>query len=171
MISPHRKTCRGVRSPWSVVRSPFAKDYGLRTTGQRRGVSLLEALIALIVIGILVSLSVPSFQRALEQARANSAGANLRAIWSAQRLYWLEYRAYASDVSTLRSLNLLDPTLASGQGAYRYQIQAADAGTFTATATRASNGRWTGTFSIDNTGVVSGVVRAPGEQNLVPGFQ
>src|SRR5438552_3102644 len=138
------------------------------TLSRRRGFSLLEAIMVLTITGILVSLSVPSFHRALEQARVNLATANLRAIWSAQRLYWLEYRVYAADLSALQALGLLDPTLASAQAIYTYRIQSADADTFTATATHALRGRWNGTLRIDHTGAVSGVVQAPGEQDLMP---
>jgi type II secretory pathway pseudopilin PulG len=137
----------------------------------RRGSSLVEVTLVLTVISILVSLSIPSFRRAMEQARADLAASNLRAIWSAQRLYWLEYRTYAPDLPTLQSLGLVDPTLVSSQLFYSYQIQAADANTFTASAIRTPNLAWNGMFTIDDTGVLSGVLTAPGALNIVPGFQ
>src|SRR5438093_2848998 len=98
-----------------------------RYSYSRRGLSLLEMTLVLTVIGILVAFSVPSFHRAVEQSRADLAAANLRALWSAQRLYWLEYRTYTADLAGLQSLGLLDPTITSGQAMYRYQIQSADA--------------------------------------------
>jgi Tfp pilus assembly protein PilE len=143
----------------------------LTCTPPRRGASLLEVTFVLAVIGILVSLSVPSFRRGLEQSRADLAAANLRAIWSAQRLYWLEYHTYATDLPTLQSPGLIDPTLTSAQRVYTYQIESADANTFTAIATRTANARWNGTLSIDDSGVVSGVLTAAGDQDIIPGFQ
>ena len=50
-------------------------------------------------MSVLLAMGVPRFQLSLEQARANVAGANLRSIWSAQRLYWLENRTYAPDLA------------------------------------------------------------------------
>lgn len=137
----------------------------------RRGISLVELLVAVTLIGIMTSMAVPSFRRAVDQSRADIATANLRAIWSAERCYWLEYRSYTSDLSLLRSLGLLDPTIVTSSNLYVYEIPAAEAGTFTATATRTGSTRWTGTFSIDETGVVSGSISASGEQTIVPGFQ
>ena len=71
-------------------------------TGER-GYSLVEMMVAIMVVGVLISMGVPRFSQSLEQARANVAGANLQAIWSAQRLYWLENRTYAPDLPTLLS--------------------------------------------------------------------
>ncbi len=137
----------------------------------RRGISLVELLVAVTLIGIMTSMAVPSFRRAVDQSRADIATANLRAIWSAERCYWLEYRSYTSDLTLLRSLGLLDPTIVSSTSFYVYDIPAADTNTFSATATRTGGTRWTGAFSIDETGVVSGSVNATGEPTIVPGFQ
>lgn len=125
----------------------------------------------LTIMGVLLSLSLPSFHRLLEQSRADVAAANLRAIWSAERVYWLEYRAYTSDLTALQGLGLIDPTIVAGQGQYAYQITSADGNTFAAAATRAANARWNGAFGIDDTGVISGALTATGESNIVPGYQ
>ena len=136
-----------------------------------RGVSLMEVMLVLTVIGILISMSAPSFSRSMEQSRADIAGANLRAIWSAERVYWLEYRTYTSNLSELDSLGLLDPTIVSGTSRYVYAIPSADASSFTAAATRTGSSRWTGQFTISEGGVLSGAIGATGEPDIVPGFQ
>ena len=122
-----------------------------------------------IIVGILASLTVPSFHRALEQSRADVASANLRAIWSAQRLYWLENRTYAPDLQTLYALDLLDPTV-SVQTFYTFEIGSADASTFSALAIRAGNGSWNGTLSIDQTGLIAGVLSSSGAPDIVPSY-
>jgi Tfp pilus assembly protein PilE len=137
----------------------------------RRGFSFLELVLVVTVTAVLISLSVPSFHRALEQSRADLAGANLRAIWSAERLYWLEYRTYTSDPAALQSLGLLDPNIVTSGAFYGYHIASADANNFVAVATRVFNARWNGAFSIDSTGVVSGVLQASGDPSIVVGFQ
>lgn len=122
------------------------------------------------VMAILIAMAAPSFRRSMEHSRADIAGANLRAIWTAQRLYWLEYRTYAVQLSQLESLGLLDPTIVSATTRYVYAIPSADSSAFTATATRSGSVRWTGQFTIDQDGVLSGVVQATGQPDIEPGF-
>ena len=55
----------------------------------------------------------PKFSRSLESAKADVAGANLRAIWTAERIYWLDNRTYTTSLDLLVSLNLLDPSITS----------------------------------------------------------
>jgi len=142
-----------------------------RPACRRRGISLIEVMLVLTVMGILVTMSAPSFHRSLEQSHADIAGANLRAIWTAQRLYWLENRTYTDDVSELVSLGLLDPTILSATTRYLYTILSAGDSDFCAAATRSGSERWTGQFTIDQDGVTAGAIQAAGETDIVPGFQ
>ncbi len=87
----------------------------------KRGFTLVELMVVMVVLGVLVSMGIPRFQQSLEQSRADVAGANLRAIWSAQRLYWLENRTYAPDLPTLLAANLIDPSLTTATVPYTYQ--------------------------------------------------
>ncbi len=138
---------------------------------RKRGVSLLEVMVVLIVIGVLISASAPSFQRSIRQSRADIAGANLRAIWVAERLYWLDNRTFTADLSELESLGILDPTIISGSAMYAYAIASADDASFTATATRMGCLRWSGQLTITENGVLGGAIQATGEPDIVPGFQ
>lgn len=128
----------------------------------RRALTLVEALTALTVISILLAASVPTVVRTTEQAHADVAGANLNAIWNAQRFHWLENRVYATDLSTLADSELLDRAVIAGTRRYRYTIVAADASTFSAAATRIGSGVWSGQYSIDESGAVWGTVQKPG---------
>jgi prepilin-type N-terminal cleavage/methylation domain-containing protein len=128
---------------------------------RERAYSLVEMMVALIVVGVLISMGIPRFQQSLEQARANVAGANLQAIWSAQRLYWLQNRGYAIDVNapldTLLAANpiypLIDKTLTTTTGPYTYSVTSIDNGvTFTATALRTGSSNWSGSWTIDQNG-------------------
>jgi type II secretory pathway pseudopilin PulG len=108
----------------------------------------------------------------LEQARADMAGATLRAIWSAQRLYWLQNRTYSPDLPTLQSANLIDPSLPTATAPYSYQVTASGDGTFTATATRSGSSFWSGSFTIAADGTFSGSVQQSGQGPLiVPSYQ
>ena len=84
----------------------------------RRGFTLTELMVVTTLIGVMAAMSIPSFQRAVEQSRADIAAANLRAIWAAERLFWLENHAYTDKLSQqspqpvgLMQLGLLDPSL------------------------------------------------------------
>jgi prepilin-type N-terminal cleavage/methylation domain-containing protein len=143
-----------------------------RWPSRSRGYSLIEILVAMVVSATLLSMGIPRFQQSLEQSRANVAGANLRAIWSAQRLYWLENRTYAPDLPTLLSANLIDPSLTSSTAPYTYVVAGSTDSWFTATATRAGCACWSGTLTIAADGTFSGSIQqGNGTITIVPGFQ
>jgi prepilin-type N-terminal cleavage/methylation domain-containing protein len=82
----------------------------------RRGFTLTELMVVTTLIGVMAAMSIPSFQRAMIQSRADIAAANLRAIWAAERLYWLENHTYTDKISQLSppglmQSGLLDPSL------------------------------------------------------------
>jgi len=148
-------------------RKPATKTVG---KSLRRAMTLMELVIVMTILGILLTAGMPSFQLALEQSRAQVASANLETIWSAQRLYWLENRTYAPDLTTLQSAGMLDASLAH-QTFFIYEIVSADASSFVASATRVSNAKWNGTFTIDQTGALSGVLSDPPRPSIAAGFQ
>ncbi len=162
-----------------------ATDSGALSTGRQscssrtrtRGTSLIEMIVAMMVMGVMYAMGVPRFQQSLEQARANTAGANLQAIWSAQRLYWLENRTYASDLPTLLAANpsspLIDPSLTTTTAPYTYSVTDASESGFTATATRSSSSSgWSGAFTLIADGTLSGTLTQTGQSNtIMPGFQ
>ena len=131
-------------------------------------------MVTLTVIGILVTMTVPFYQRAIQQSRTNIAAANLRAIWAAQRIYWIEYQVYASDLSTLKSQGILDPNFDTSDTAFAYPPPTSSdyfALHFQATATP-KNGTWTGQYTLDETGKIDGAIRPPdwSEAILPPEF-
>lgn len=135
----------------------------------RRGFSLIEMVLVLTMAAILATMSVPSFRRASEQARADIAAANLRAIWTAEQFYWLENRQYTTDFSQLQGL--VDPAIIAGSTTYVYALATADSSTFAATATRSAGSQWVGQLTIDQTGTITGSIQAFGQASIVPGFQ
>ena len=127
------------------------------------GFSLVELTVTLTVVGILVTMSVPFYQRAIQQARTNVAATNLRAIWAAQRIYWMEYQAYARDLPLLKSQGILDPKFDDSDTAFAYLPLTSSDGFvlhFQATATP-KNGTWTGQYTLDETGKIDGAIRPP----------
>jgi prepilin-type N-terminal cleavage/methylation domain-containing protein len=155
----------------------------------RRGFTLTELMVVMVIIGIMAIMSVPGFQRAIQQSQADIAVANLRAVWAAQRLYWIENHTYSDQLSCntesqkgLKELGLIDRELPLSEGTgtykrggYTYSLES-DGVTFTAKATPLDSSSCF--FSIDQTGHVSdqaGSTSNPyvtiGSEKITPGFQ
>ena len=128
----------------------------------RCGYTMIEVIVAVVIIGILVGIAAPIYTKAIEQARLDSAAGNLKAIWSAQRAYWLKNRTFASSLVLLEDENLVNASLARSQSdpnaVYVYDIDSADADSFVASALRSNSGVWSGQVQIDETGELSGQV-------------
>ncbi|MFI5460976.1 MAG: type IV pilin protein [Isosphaerales bacterium] len=138
---------------------------------RRGGFTIIEVTVVLTLMAILLSLSAPLFQRAVEQSKADLAVANLRAIWVAERAYWLDNRAYVADLSVLQELDLIDPALLSNATPYAYAVSAADASVLQISATRTESSAWRGSFTIDQNGLVAGAIQADGQPAIVPSSQ
>ena len=147
-------------------------------TGRRLGFSLIEVMTVCVIMGVLSAISVPQFSRAMEQSRANIAVANLRAIWTAQRAFWLQPpegyapNTFAPDLATLRNAKLLDRSILDDTGGdvapgitYVYKIIQTDLSTFQASARRANSTVWASTLTIDSNGDVAGNVQYVGSSN------
>lgn len=125
----------------------------------------------LTLMGVMIAMAAPSFRRAVEVARADIAVANLRAVWAAQRVYWIANRTYAPDLPTLVSLDLVSPELTASGWPYRYAVYPAGDSSFTVTAQRSAPGTYSGQFAIDETGAITGAVTTAddtGEPALTP---
>lgn len=78
----------------------------MRSPGTR-GFTLVEIMVVVLIIGILVSLAVPSWMRARERAQTRICVANLRQIQQAKEVYALATRARSG---TSVSMSDLVPT-------------------------------------------------------------
>jgi len=76
---------------------------------KKKGFTLVEILVVLVVIGILVALALSSFGVTKERAMDKEAKANLRLVQAAEKIYKLEMAHYfppgtsTSDVSLINS--------------------------------------------------------------------
>lgn len=147
-----------------------------------RGHTLVELTVVMLVIALLASIGVPRFVHSLEQSKVDMAASNLRAIWTAQRLYWLAHQTYAPDLVSLYTdpvdgenflamPDAVDPT----QPYYVCALTpgSATATDFQATATRSPATAWTGSLTIGSNGVVTGSITGPDGAiyNPTPNFQ
>lgn len=126
------------------------------------GFTIVELCIAMVILCMMATLAVPIFRKSIEQARADVASANLKILWSAQRIYWLENRCYASRLVDLRSMDLIDAAMADSPGnpqaVYVYAISSANASGFTAGAVRNASGVWAGQLQINQEGTIGGTI-------------
>jgi prepilin-type N-terminal cleavage/methylation domain-containing protein len=136
------------------------------------GFTLTEILIAMTIMAILVTMSTPIYSKAIEQGRLDGAARELKTIWSAQRVYWLDNHSYAENIAALQNLDLLRSDLPLSQGSvsamYIYEIASADGESFTASAVRNASSKWSGEIEINEFGVITGSVTATDGTELLP---
>lgn len=61
----------------------------------KKGFTLLELMIVVVIIAFLAMISVPSFARYLAKAKRAEVYMNLSAIYAAQKAYWAEHGKYS----------------------------------------------------------------------------
>ena len=101
----------------------------------RAGFTLTEILIVVIIVGILATLALPMLVKTLEKAKLGEAASNLNLIRTGEKIYFLEWSTFTSDVG---ELNIEDPNSAANKY-FDYTIESADASDFTARAQRQSS--------------------------------
>ncbi len=162
MAQFHRVQERQARLPCRSASTMARRHAG------RHGHTLVELSVVMIVIGVLASFGVPRFVHSLEQSRVDMAATSLRAIWTAQRLYWLKHQTYAPDLNSLYSDPVDGENFLAQPGAvdpnqpcYVCTMTSESTTDFQATATRSPSASWSGGLSISSNGVVAGSVTGP----------
>lgn len=118
-----------------------------------QGVTLMELMIVVVIIGILTAIAYPSYRQYVEKAKRNEAKAALLQIATMQERFYLQNNTYTADMTNLGFGAAGNVT--SDTGDYIIDVGAADANTYLATATYQKGGAEAGkcaTFTIDGAG-------------------
>jgi len=67
----------------------------------KKGFTLIEVLIVVIILGILATIAIPQFAKMTKKARLAEAWTNLAAIRTAQSVYYLEQDKYTTAINQL----------------------------------------------------------------------
>jgi type IV pilus assembly protein PilE len=96
------------------------------------GITLLELLIVLVIIGIMAAIAYPNYRQYAARAKRNEAKAALLLIAQNQERFYLQNNTYTTDMTQLgfaaAGANLTD------SGTYSVSVTAADANNFSAVA-------------------------------------
>lgn len=105
--------------------------------GDERGVTLIELVVVIVVIGILAAIAVPNYRDYMMRSKRGEARAALLALGTAQEKFYLQCNTYATaigDAATSCPGTLRFPAT-SERGYYQVAVTAADVNGWTATAT------------------------------------
>ncbi len=72
----------------------------------KKGFTLLELLVVVLIIGILAGIALPQYKKALLKSRATEAINTLKAIQDAQQRYFLSNGAYVHHTTDLTPLDI-----------------------------------------------------------------
>ncbi len=98
-----------------------------------RGVTLLELMIVVVIVGILAAVAYPNYRDFVARSHRNEAKAALLQIATNQERFYLNNQAYSEDMTDL-GFAVAD-NFVTETGSYQIDVAGADASTYTATAT------------------------------------
>ena len=120
--------------------------------------TLSELMVVVIIVGILASLAIPLFSRAIENTKAKEAIAALEQIRSAQRIYRVEENTYwgpEPDDQTINATLSLDLDISDDRN-WDYSIDSAGPDSFETSALRLEGAHKDEKIVINQDGLVPG---------------
>lgn len=125
----------------------------------KKGFTLIELIVVVIVIGILATLAVPQYLKATERAKGGKAKNAIALIAQGEKLYRAEkdtYIAVASDAADSVLGDYVELSDVDADTDWNYAVAAVSASTFTVTATRTAGANSGETLTLTEDGVWGG---------------
>lgn len=109
----------------------------MQTMKYMRGVTLMELMIVVVIIGILTAVAFPNYQEFAARAKRTEAKALLLEIANNQERFYLNANTFGS----MADLGYPNDPMITGSGMYSVTVTANDASNFTAVATNVPGGK------------------------------
>lgn len=114
----------------------------MKSMQQQKGVTLIELIVVMIIVGILAAVAIPTYRQYVIRSQRADAKDALLTLATAQEKFYLQCNRYAIGIAG--APNCAGPNLqgaaASKNGWYTLAIVAANATSFTVSATAAAGG-------------------------------
>ncbi len=115
-----------------------------RRLKKMRGMTLIELMVVIGVLGILASIAVPTYRKYLLRAQRSEAKIALLQLQTAQEKYYLQYNAYTDKVTTASTAEVPGLGLPGTSETSKYDIRVTTLGgggqSYTATASPHAGG-------------------------------
>ena len=124
-----------------------------------RGITLLELMIVVVIVGILAAIAYPNYRDFSDRAKRNEAKALLLEIAQTQERFYLQNNTYGD----LTDLSYSADTIPTGSGAYQVTVTAFDASNYSVRATYQLGGNEADkclTFDLDGRGAKTSAPKA-----------
>jgi type IV pilus assembly protein PilE len=128
------------------------------------GVTLIELMVVVIVIGILGLIAIPSYREYVRRSNRTEAKTALLRLATNQERFYLQNRTYTTDLTKVGFANPGE----SERGVYVITIPVANIDTFTATATPKPGGGPNGVDMTEDTECASFSLNAQGVRTSAP---
>ena len=126
---------------------------------EKRGMSLNELLIAVVILSVVAALAVPSYLKTIEKTRGEEALAVLRLLRAAERVYYQDWNERYTTFITLANEGYLQNPKAETTRSFNYTMtinNAAPPRSVTVTATRKSGCNVNETITLTQGGAQAG---------------